>query len=261
MSTRRLLSEIISNDKVALDNEIIRSIDGSSLYGTSVSDASDRDEVGVFVEPIDLVLGFRSMDQYRHRTQPEGVRSGEGDVDLNIYSLRKFMSLAMNGNPSIMMLLFAPEQSLIKITPIGSELQSLAPKIVSKKAAPRFLGYLQSQMNKLIRQTGEVKARPELIERYGFDTKYAGHAARLALQGIELMDTGRLSLPMEDESRGLVVDIRTGQFSFDETMKMLTSLEDALKAAMDRSTLNDLPDYSHIEQWMISAHERTWYAD
>jgi uncharacterized protein len=33
--------------------------------------------------------------------------------------------------------------------------------------------------------------RPELVAVHGYDTKYAMHALRLGLQGIELLTTGR----------------------------------------------------------------------
>ena len=36
------------------------------------------------------------------RTQPEGVRSGPGDLDLIVYSLRKWMRLALTGNPTVL---------------------------------------------------------------------------------------------------------------------------------------------------------------
>src|SRR5688572_31106775 len=41
--------------------------------------------------------------------------------------------------------------------------------------------------------------RPELEEMYGFDTKYAMHMLRLGFQGVELLTTGRLNLPMRSE--------------------------------------------------------------
>ena len=43
--------------------------------------------------------------------QPEGARSGAGDLDLVIYSLRKWARLAAQGNPTVLLLLFVPDDA------------------------------------------------------------------------------------------------------------------------------------------------------
>ena len=55
--------------------------------------------------------------------------------------------------------------------------------------------------------------RPELIEAHGFDTKYAMHAARLGHQGLELLATVRLTLPLPEPARSEVMAIRLGERS------------------------------------------------
>ena len=45
-------------------------------------------------------------------------------------------------------------------------------------------------------QAGAHTNRPELVAVHGYDTKYAMHALRLGLQGIELLTTGRITLPV-----------------------------------------------------------------
>ena len=46
---------------------------------------------------------------------------------------------------------------------------------------------------------------------YGFDTKYAMHMLRLGFQGVELLTTGRLSLPMREPERSFLLDVRRGK--------------------------------------------------
>lgn len=57
---------------VALGNEILRGLVGSTAHGTAIEGQDDRDEMGVFIEPPENVCGLRSVDHYIHRTQPEG---------------------------------------------------------------------------------------------------------------------------------------------------------------------------------------------
>ena len=79
------------------------------------------------------------------RTQPMGARSGPGDVDLTVYGLRKFLRLALNGNPTILIPLYAVGDAVVLLTPLGAELRELAPKLVSRAASRRFLGYLDAR--------------------------------------------------------------------------------------------------------------------
>ena len=103
---------------VALPNEILRSVVGSGVHGIAIEGTDDHDEMGVYIEPPEWILGVeRHREDYIWRTQPEGVRSGHGDTDLVLYSLRKYLRLAIKGNPTVMLPLFAPEESLIVVIP------------------------------------------------------------------------------------------------------------------------------------------------
>jgi uncharacterized protein len=95
----------MSNREIALDNEILRGVVGSTTHGTAIEGRDDRDEMGVFVEPPEYVCGLTSIDHYIYRDQPEGVRSQPGDLDLTMYSLRRYCHLAAQGNPSVILLL------------------------------------------------------------------------------------------------------------------------------------------------------------
>ena len=101
--------------------------------------------MGVCIEPPDCVIGLNQFDQYIFRTQPEGHRSGAGDLDLIVYSLRKFATLAAAGNPTILMPLFAPESEIVVINEAGRELRDVREIFLSRLAGERFLGYLSSQ--------------------------------------------------------------------------------------------------------------------
>lgn len=83
--------------EVALGGEILRSVVGSGVHGIAIEGTDDHDEMGVYIEPPSYVLGVeRHREDYAWRTQPEGVRSGHGDIDLILYSLRKYLRLAIN---------------------------------------------------------------------------------------------------------------------------------------------------------------------
>jgi hypothetical protein len=58
-----------------------------------------------------------------------------------------------------------------------------------------------------------------------FDTKYAMHMLRLGFQGVELLTTGRLSLPMREPARSFLLDVRRGKVSEQECLTRAGELE------------------------------------
>ncbi len=226
--------------------------------------SDDLDLMAVVVEAPRFALGLDRLEFERKQTwitrsKPEGVRSEAGDVDHVAHSLRKYLVLALKNNPSVLLPLFAPESAIQTITDDGIALRALAPDIVSQYCHSTFKGYMLEQLARLQGIRGQRNiTRPELIEKYGFDTKYAGHIVRLGLQGREILSTGRLSLPMREDDRNLVLDIRTGRYSLDEIGKISSDLMKSLDLALCSSPLPSKPNYAKVEEWMIDVYLRHW---
>src|SRR5688500_20370369 len=68
---------------------------GSTAHGTGLEGGEDHDELGVVVESREEVLGLEPEGRptVMQRTQPDGVRSGPGDIDRTLHSLRRFVRL------------------------------------------------------------------------------------------------------------------------------------------------------------------------
>lgn len=238
---------------------ILRCEVGSTVHGLGVAGTDDRDELGICIEPVEYVIGLRHFEQFVYRTQPTGERSQPGDLDLTIYGLRKFASLALKGNPSILLLFNVPDDKCIVRSEVGDEVRRSASLFASKKAGAAFLGYIQQQRQRLVGERGQMNVnRPELVKRYGFDTKYAGHIIRLGFQGIDYMTTGHFPIPMPASQRDLILSVRTGGVSKNEVLTMAGELEAELKEAIDSSPLPDLPDYDAVNDLLVSAYERVW---
>lgn len=109
-------------------NIILKAIVGSTVHGTAVDDGlEDLDMIAVLVENFNNVVSFNPKDTWVERTKPEGVRSEAGDIDLTTYGLRKFLSLALKGNPTILLAFFVPSKFIIDINIKGVLLQQLYP--------------------------------------------------------------------------------------------------------------------------------------
>ncbi|MFC4006603.1 DNA polymerase beta superfamily protein [Nonomuraea purpurea] len=238
---------------------ILRCQVGSGVHGTNIVGTDDRDEMGVCVEPPEYVMGLRRFDQYVYRTQPEGVRSGPGDLDLTVYSLRKWMRLATTGNPTVLLPLFVPGEEIVTVNEIGLDLRANPDMILSRQAGCRFLGYLRAQRDRMVEHPNGARTnRPELIALHGFDTKYAGHMVRLGVQGVELLETGSITLPMPEPWRSWIVDLRQGKHTKDEALEAAAELEARLEALTATCDLPERPDMGRVDAWLVESHRRAW---
>ena len=244
--------------RIAERNTVLRTQVGSGLHGVTVAGHDDRDEMGVCIEPPDYVIGLRKFEQYQFRTQPEGARSGPGDLDLVVYSLRKWVRLAAAGNPTVLLLLFVPDAEIVTIEEPGRDLRAHSDMFLSKDCGLRFIGYLEAQRDQMLGLRSKHTNRPELIDVFGFDTKFAYHAVRLGLQGCELLRTGRITLPVPEPDRTWLRELRTGHYTKDQALERIENLRDELVARTDSSDLPDKPDFDRLNQWLIDTYQSWW---
>lgn len=247
---------------VAINGEILRSTVGSQLHGIAIDGTDDHDEMAVYIEPPEYVLGFlNERGDYVWRSQPEGARSGPGDTDLVSYSLKKYLGLAYKGNPTALLPLFAPEEFLITCNEHGYAMRALRHSFLSKQAVERFLGYMESQRQRMLGQSKRhVPNRPELIEKYGFDVKYASHAVRLAEQALEIATYGTLTLPMPEVTRQEVISVKRGEVP---QAYVLTKIERLDKEIREVLADKDCPlpqeaDVKSITDWAVGAQLKHW---
>ena len=236
---------------------------GSTAHGTGLPGSEDHDEMGIVVEYPHEVLGLTAGYSSRmQRTQPEGSRSGPEDTDRTLHSLRRFLSLAAAGNPSILTCFWAP---VIKTTGLGTELRTLAPAFVGRHCVPKYRGYMRQQGERLLGIRGKsghgrrgAGQRSELVQAHGFDTKYAMHCARLGFQGIELLTTGRLELPIPGESGDWLRSLRRGVVPFQEWWDRCVELDATLESLANNQEIPSGPDTHTIVNWSVDAHQRAW---
>src|SRR5260221_1780595 len=161
---------------IAEKGMILRVQVGSGMHGTSITGQDDRDEMGLCLEPPQLVTGLARVpngiagrgpsvrfEQYERHTawdRPGGLanQSGAGDLDVIIYSARKWARLALAGNPTVLLVLFVPDREVVFRDEAGAELAGKAHPLVSPLAARRDLRYLKAPK---AAQTGVASAHPQ----------------------------------------------------------------------------------------------------
>lgn len=231
-------------------------IGGSELHGAKVHGTDDLDIYGVYIEPPELALGLRSLPHYVWSTAGDERRNGPNDVDVTLYSLRKWAGLACKGNPTALHFLFAKSE-------IGSPLwdKVIANKnaLLSQACVKQFLGFADDQLKRMTGAKGRGKkgTRPEIEMKYGYDVKSAMHTLRLLYECKELVSTGSLTFPRPE--RDFLIRVRTGQFSQEEVLRMAGELftecqesgkkQSILPAAIDLNAASRLVAECYRESW------------
>ena len=236
---------------------ILRGEVGSRVHGLSVG-GDDTDEMGVLIEPPRYVIGVERFEQYQYRTAGEGERSGPGDLDLTVFSLRKWVRLAAGGNPSQLMLAYIPDSAIRVETDVGRELRNMRDLFVARSCAAKYIGYLDAQRTRMLGLKGHRTNRPELIERYGFDSKSAAHMVRLGWQGVELLDEGTITLPMRDPQRSWLVDLRNGKHTMQEALDVAEEARSRLTVLRELSHWPETVNWSGINTWLKHTYLREW---
>lgn len=115
-------------------------IRGSHAYGLQKPDgSSDVDTAGVYIEPIEQVLGMGLDFQ-------EQISDEKGD---NVwYGLKKFFNLLLTSNPTVLESLFIPQDKILYEHPIMTEIKKHREKFVTKECFKAFIGYAKTQILK-----------------------------------------------------------------------------------------------------------------
>ena len=107
-------------------------------------------------------------------------------------------------------------------------------------------------------QAGAHTNRPELVAVHGYDTKYAMHALRLGLQGVELLTTGRITLPVPEPDRAYLRSVRRGERPLAEVLDALAAAEARLTELRDSPAIPDQPDRRWVDDWLHRSYLDFW---
>lgn len=232
-------------------------VGGSELHGAKVYGTDDLDIYGVYVEPPELVLGLESLPHFVWSTAGDDRRNGPGDVDVTLYSLKKWAGLACKGNPTALHFLFAKGE--IK-SDIWSQIVVNKAKFLARSCVRQFLGFADDQLKRMTGHKGRGKKgqRPEIESKYGYDVKAGMHTLRLLYECFELVSMGTITLPRPE--RELLIKVRTGQYSLDNVVRMARDLSIECEKAAESSHLPEKVNRQAVSQLIADCYKRAWAA-
>ena len=115
---------------------LFETISGSRAYGTH-KPTSDTDYRGVFILPVENLLGFDYVPQVNDETN-----------DITYYEIGRFLQLLQTQNPNIIELFNMPEENIIYKHPLFDEILQHKEKFLSKICKDSFGGYAIAQIKK-----------------------------------------------------------------------------------------------------------------
>ena len=318
---------------------LIKTVAGSHLFGTNTP-TSDKDFKGVYVPTGKQILLGSYDDAINQTTGNNDTRNTAGDVDVELYSVRKFLKMLKNGDTAAIEMLFTPNQYVLEKHPRWQLIRSQRDKLVSKKITG-IIGYCRQQANKYgIKgsRMGELNnfiqflkgleknfnfpnpkfkhAWPEIlteVKKYdhvheielkikakeestvpaidvlgkkfdhnctfaytleilkkiyknygqrareaknnnGVDWKALSHAVRVMHQGIELLETGRITLPHSGENLKEIMDIKLGRIHYSKVSERIEELMLKLEKVSLNSKLPEQVDDAIIEEIITNLH-------
>lgn len=223
-------------------NLIYKCYAGSISYGTNTAD-SDTDMKGICIPPKRYLLGLDKFEQ-KEIKEPETV----------IYSLSKFVRLALKCNPNIVEMLYVADNHVLFCDDWGSQLRDIREEFLSKQARHSFGGYAHAQLQQLDKKEYLNSKRREEVKKHGYSLKNAYHLIRLLKMGTEIMVEGTLHVLRRDNK--YLMEIRNGKYSIEEIKEESKRLFQLFEEAYIRSDLKAKPDYVKVNNWLIDIQER-----
>jgi predicted nucleotidyltransferase len=118
-------------------NTILKVVWGSQAFGTAGPE-SDTDVRGVCIPPARYLLGLSRFDQHEDR-----------EADVVIYSLLKFVELALANNPNMLDILWAEDEHVLHMDEYGEALRAARAQFLSRKVARTYAGYAEDQLKRM----------------------------------------------------------------------------------------------------------------
>lgn len=242
-------------------------VQGSLAYGAS-TDISDFDVIGWCIPPKDVVFphlagiieGFGRQRQkfigyqQHHINDPDALGGNGRQYDINIYNIVHYFHLCMENNPNMVASLFLPADCILHTTTIGNMVREKRHIFLHKGCWHKFKGYAYSQLAKMsTKEPIPGSKREALVEKYGFDTKFAYHLVRLLYEVEQILTTGDLDLRRNSEE---LKAIRDGSKTEEEIRQFFSEKEKVLERVYAESAVIPYgPREDEIKQLLLDCLE------
>lgn len=231
--------DFLRTDKKLKNNIVLLVVAGSHGYGLNTEE-SDLDIRGISMGTSDSILGMESFDVFENKK-----------TDTVIYSMKRFMELAMKGAPNVLEILFSnPENILYYDEKIGKMLLDNRDMFLSKRIYYSFKGYAKNALKDAEKR---LETNPKKAD------KYAMHYIRLCLEVITLLNGNDLTDALKS-NRDMLMRIRNGSMRHgnkftEEFYESVRDFENLLEKAYQNSPLPDTVDVKKVSELLVKMNK------
>jgi predicted nucleotidyltransferase len=254
---------LISPPKWLPQNVHYEVIMGSVAYGVS-SDNSDMDVYGFCIPPKEDVfphlggeiMGFGRQIKRFEQYQEHHIMDTETqqEYDFSIYSIVKFFQMCMDNNPNMCDSLFVPQRCVLYASKVGQLVRDNRKMFLHKGSYHKFRGYAYAQLHKIgTKSNSSNPKRQASIEEFGYDTKFAYHIVRLALEAQQILVEHDLDI---EANREILKSVRRGDWTEEKLRSWFDEKEKQLEETYTKSTLQHRPDEEAIKELLMSCLEQ-----
>lgn len=236
---------------------------GSIAHGTKVATSTydDIDFMGIAIAPPVNTLGpLEVFDHWCPVLDPEG-HGPLGNLDVVVYSLRKFVGLLLKGNPNVLGLLYLPPRCWMWTNLAWDRLYDQREIFLSERVITAHAGYAQGQLHKLGTPNARGymgRERKELFARFGYDPKNASHLVRLLRMGCEYAETGDLQVDRTRIDAQELIEIKEGRWPLARIQREAEEGFRRLHEAKARKLLPPHPDAGRANALVAEITLRHW---
>ncbi|MET7817973.1 nucleotidyltransferase domain-containing protein [Micromonospora zamorensis] len=206
---------------------------GSRAYGLHDL-ASDYDRRGVYVAP---------TRAFWHLDKPPTHLDGPA-VEQFSWEFERFCVLALQGNPTVLEVLWSPLVETITVD--GEWLLAARQAFLSRRVAETYGNYARDQLNRVAarrERTGET------------NHKQAMHMIRLLVAGAHVLRTGEVLVDVR-HLRDRLLAVRRGELPWDEVAAWTADLLVELADATASTVLPDQPERADVDRLLTAVRER-----
>ena len=232
MKAPQAITELVASRRLSLPLLVQA---GSKAYGLDVKD-SDDDYVGVFVPRLREFVSLPGLERDTYTGNKP---------DFTLHEIGKFCHLALKGNPAILETLWNP--MILHQDEWGRRLIALRGDVLHRESLKVYVSYAESQMKKM------VKGKRLHSKGGTYNEKYGAHLIRLLHAGISLSESSEVVVRVPEGLAATLMEIRLGQKTMEDVLKMARPLLERLKGLSDRSSFPERPNHEAINALVTEA--------
>jgi len=220
---------------------IFNSIQGSHLYGTAYRKGehptdpnyeSDRDYRGIYIANFQeyVCLSPDKKGEQRHLDEK---------TDIVNYDLRKFLKLALQGNPNILEMLFTPKEFWLEETfktNFWEKFYNIRHQFLSKRVKTAYYGFAKAMLKTLENKNRATKP------------KEAAHGLRLIFNGIQVAREADLSPVLYGKNLEFIKAVREGRIPHEDIVKISTDGLWDLCRLFEKTCIPQEPNYKLVNE-------------